>query len=505
MKELNKNIKYFVKNTLFMSVLIIVTLLGYGFAITHMSIGIDDLALDKYVDGTYILSQNRWATWLTYNLLGINEYSPFFSELITTLIYFCTAILVSSIIKTITRDKISNISYIIFSCMYISFPILVYPYTYQSTNITVALSNFVLILLVYLIYKNYFVENKKEMYIAYGLISSCAIAMYESCIQTYMGFAIMIILLHLKYVDNKFSFKKIIKLGLIYVVELLIGILGYLLIGFIIKTYLRYTGKITESFAYSKSIFEAEDCLLIIWGKLVWLTKFARAEVFLVVLKYLNIIFIILGIFEGIKNKAVKYFLLNLGIVAVNFIFCFAFEAIVYRMFFSWAVLVGFESLYIYEILTNIKIKNKNIKYMDKILIIIFAFVIFIQLREMYGKFYKDYTIAEKSKNTAITIGNTIVTECTNYNTKPLVYTNVSLRPGLDYETDVLYWAETAFKEDCIELTKYINYFGFNFIMVSQEEYDKDEEGEKDYEKRIKHNNYVSEGEKYIYVTIDYN
>ena len=49
-KEYKENIKYFLNNKKYITAIIIVTILSYGFIFTHFTVGIDDLCFDRYLN-----------------------------------------------------------------------------------------------------------------------------------------------------------------------------------------------------------------------------------------------------------------------------------------------------------------------------------------------------------------------------------------------------------------------------------------------------------------------
>ena len=48
--ELRKQIEYFLRNKIYMVSLIIAAVAGYGYEITHSSLGIDDVCIGLYFD-----------------------------------------------------------------------------------------------------------------------------------------------------------------------------------------------------------------------------------------------------------------------------------------------------------------------------------------------------------------------------------------------------------------------------------------------------------------------
>lgn len=145
--EYKEQIKYFIENKKYTISLAIIMILSYGFTITHYSIGIDDLCFNRYVTGTYILSAKRWGTWGLYNLLQIKEFTPFWLDAVVAIIMAVIAITLCSFIRKHCKDKIKIGGYIIFAAILVSNPLLHHFFIYQSTNLAVALSNLIVIIL----------------------------------------------------------------------------------------------------------------------------------------------------------------------------------------------------------------------------------------------------------------------------------------------------------------------------------------------------------------------
>lgn len=116
MKEIvetyKEQVKYFISNKRYMVTMIIVAILSYGFTITHYSIGMDDLCFDRYVHGTYLLSAKRWGTWLLYNVLQINEFTPFWLDAVVVIFMVIIAIVLSAFIRKQYGNKIMELYFI---------------------------------------------------------------------------------------------------------------------------------------------------------------------------------------------------------------------------------------------------------------------------------------------------------------------------------------------------------------------------------------------------------
>ena len=130
-EEYKEEIKRLVTNPKYIIPIIFVAILSYGFAITHYSIGVDDLCFDRYISGTYILSAKRWGTWLLYNILNIKEFTPFWLEFIVSTIMVIIAIILSAFLKKHLKNKMNIWGCVIFSSIFISNPIINHFFMYQ--------------------------------------------------------------------------------------------------------------------------------------------------------------------------------------------------------------------------------------------------------------------------------------------------------------------------------------------------------------------------------------
>ena len=498
MNEIYTEIKKFLKDKIFITCLIFTALLSFGYGITHVSIGIDDLCFDRYVKGTWILSANRWGTWALYNFFRIDDFTPFWLELITVFIYFITALVLCSAIKSIAKDKVDSRAYILLACGYISFPILSYQFVYQSTNFSVALSNLILIIIAYLIFANVGDKKNKLWFIPYVLISAFAIACYESCVQTYAVFAIMLTFFWVKYSKETIPFKSLAIIGGFFILSIVIAIGVYYGIAMLEKAYLKQIGELHFNAAYNTTIIEGikmgkEDFLRFFLNyRYQELFQNNSKNIFVFTIAISSVIFMICTIAQAIKNRRYHIIWLSFLAVIANLIFPVIFVALLYRIYYSWTVMIGIEYFVIFETVSNSKLLRKY--KIGTVIFIFLAFVIFMQSKETSNKIYDDWRANEEAKNKFMFIGNTIESECSNPN-KPVIYKFEYLENGM---TDTFEWTVSAFGEIGELITKYINYYGFSVINSG-----KSWKPTEDYDKRKVVNSYVSEGEKYIYVEIN--
>lgn len=496
MKELLEEAKKFLQEKIFVVCLVFATLLSFGFGITHVSVGIDDLCFDRYVTGTWMLSANRWGTWLFYNVFKITSFSPFWLELLTVTLYFATAVFLCSAIKNIVKDKISRIGYILLGTGYISFPILCFQFVYQSTNITVALSNLILVIVSYLIFSNIKNKKNKAYFILYVVLGAFSIACYESCIQTFAVTAIILTLLYIMYSDEKPKFKEIFILGLVYIVVLGLSIGAYLGIGKLITMDLEKKGTLHPNPAYNVTVFEDDKTYTeFLNNRYEEMYKNNTNDNFVFIITGMSVLFAICIIIEAIKRKRFNIIWLSVLAILANLAFALIFVNLLYRIYYSWAIMIGFEYLFVYETINNIKLVKKL--KLDKVALVLLAFIILFQTKETNRFIYDDYRANEEAKNRFILIGNTIKSYC-SVPGKPVVYKYEGLTMTSTFD-----WAVNVFDDMGAVITQYINYNGF-YIQNSGWRYEEIlwmVPG--DYENRRIINSYVAEGEHYIYVEIN--
>lgn len=479
MKEIVNNYKEifisFIKNKKYIVSIIFVAILSYGFTITNYSIGVDDLCFDRYVEGTYILSAKRWGTWLLYNVLNITTFSPFWLDFIVATLMCITAIVVCTIIKKIVKDKINIWGYIIFSAIFISNPLISQFFMYQSTNLTVVISNLIAICAATILFENAInIKNKKSLLLP-SVLLILAISMYEACIQTFL--VMLFILLLIKTITDKMKFKEMASIIGIAFVSAIIGTLGYFVIGKIIILILDRLNMFPGDFAnHSISWIDEGFLQADIYEKFNMIYANMINPLLEGVINYLpvrifaiaTIIAVLICIFKAIKQKQYVSILLMLGIILSNFILIVLQITVMYRIQFSWLLTIGFLGMYIF-MQTR---KNTILKYITSIILLL---LIIIQTNNINNEFYEEHKRFEKEKYIANEIGMDVI-ECENYEQKKVIFHLEKLPEyvfdnNIDNKTYVLTWGTFAFREYVAETTKFINNFGYDIKPGTMEEY----------------------------------
>lgn len=311
MKEIinqyKNQIKKLLNNKLYVLSLIIVAILGYGYLITHVSIGMDDTCLDRYYKGFFtnnMIAAGRWGSYLIYKLLNIVEFTPFWLEILTVITIMATAVLISSfIIKNIKKSNIGIC--IVFSCIYISYSIYNEAMIFQPSNFALFLSNLLTIFAVIAIYEIINNNLGNKCYLPLFIVLAISISMYEACCQTYLvGIAVCLLIRILLFKEED---RKIFKYFVIGIGILLISIiLNYLLL------YIFYFIGVPNSLKGGRTIYwfgyGIKDGLYTIVNIIVYYT--IKNIKYFPVLEFLICVIIgaILSIYYSIKNKNTNIF-----------------------------------------------------------------------------------------------------------------------------------------------------------------------------------------------------
>lgn len=505
-EEYKKNIKELFSNKSYVVSIIIVAVLAYGFTLVNYAIGVDDLCFDRYVTGTYLLSASRWGTTLLYQILGIVKFTPFWLELIVTILTVMMGVVFTAFIKKECSDKLKNIHYILATSILISFPLLHQAFIYQSTNLSVIICNTVLMIIPIIIYENSFKDNKIIIHALCILALPFFISMYESCCQTYICMVAIIMFIKLfNNENNKELIIKIIKFCLISIVIIGLGIALNHGINKVIIKQLENNG--TKELDWSSKTVRWGD------GEIHWeriddkITGKLRTD-FREIPFVRN--FIILGITAFVVSTiyaVLKKRYLLVPIFVCIAIFNFAINIIqieiLYRVNTSWSITMAFFAIVIL-LCTNYKIISKCVAFA-------LCALVFYQTRDMNQYFYNDYIRYQREEHYLYEIANEILQECGD-TTKPIVYL-FNWHEGLhqnrinsDNGWNIVDWGEYAFGEPGIEITKFMNALGYNFTVATKEQ---QAQIEKEYFEKSTINlikgKSVYETEEFVVVIMDYN
>ena len=91
MKKLWEEFQYFFQQKIYVIILCLTAICGYGFEMTHPSIGIDDTAVSLYLEDGLEVVMGRWFIYLINKIFHLSDFSPFMMELIGVILLCISA------------------------------------------------------------------------------------------------------------------------------------------------------------------------------------------------------------------------------------------------------------------------------------------------------------------------------------------------------------------------------------------------------------------------------
>lgn len=332
MKKLRGELLYFFQQRIYIIILCLTAVCGYGFEITHPSIGIDDTAVSLYLEDGLEVVMGRWTVYLINKVFHLSDFSPFMLELIGVILLCLSAILFCVLFRRILGNRVGIAGYIVFSCIFISNPIIseVYVYYYHD-GVDIGYVFSALALICFWNGMEIWTEKRKQAlqyYFGSLLCITVATGCYESMLLLFIIGVLM--LLYLRgfadckrqksgYVIGQLAIGAAISVGVMILRAIILKIMILMfhlqnMVGFLNQR------NIVEVF----KLFNAEQPMQELWMllKRFWVVYYVNAVVYLPILGYVAAIFImgVIAVVLGIRRKDVWYILLLVGMMITPFL-----------------------------------------------------------------------------------------------------------------------------------------------------------------------------------------
>jgi len=498
--QYKKELEELLKNRKYIICIVITAILGYGYLITHTTIGMDDTSLDIYYSNLFDMNiigiVGRWGSYFLYRILHITSFTPFWLEVLTVLTYIFTAMIITCFINKNLGAKGKSVG-IIFSCIYISYSLINEALIFQPSNFALIFGNLLTIISVILIYEIHGTSCKKSDYILPTLIFTLGISMYEACCQTFLVSFLFCLIYNI--FTNKDNEKNMIKKFLIGIGILIISIILYYII-----LYAFFFMGVPNIIAYGKQINWSAYGLFSGINEVIKNIKYYTLGnmQYFPVLEFVVAIVIglVLAIYYSIKNKDTNIFNIYFLIVFSNFALAILqCSYIMYRACTSWSLFVAGVFTITYAILSRKK-------YFRNLAIVLAILVILWQTEDLNQWFYSEYLKYQRDLKDAYQIADDIKRCATDLN-KPIAFIGI---PDKGFQTadqigaqsnglSVVWWGQKAFNDNSYELIKFINSLGYYYRKPTDEQYTKGIELSEDMEKYPK-DGYIKEFEDIIVV-----
>jgi len=134
MQKWKEDFMSFVNNKVYILMLSLTALFGYGFMITHQTVGIDDTPYTFYFEDGLNVIIGRWFLYLLNKVFHVADFSPFITELAGVLILMLAVTVWCTLVYSVCRERIPMWGYVFFGCIFLSCPLISEVYTYYLHN-----------------------------------------------------------------------------------------------------------------------------------------------------------------------------------------------------------------------------------------------------------------------------------------------------------------------------------------------------------------------------------
>lgn len=419
MGKYKDNIEKLIKNVWFIVPVILTAVLSFGYAITNTSISVDTLSGERYFSEGELIAQGRFTATLIHKIFSVMEFNPFFVDTLAVIFLVMSAIAMCSLFMVISQDKIKNVAYTIFACVFISYPLINEIFVYTPAGLSVGIGYFMTA--VSLIFMYEMIKNNKNTNIIPSIILVClAISLYESFAAVYLCGAVMLVILNYIYsdsVDEK-KFKKIFKSAIILLIVVGIAVVLNSVVGKILKTVLNIATSRNADKTITYSSLGLIGGIKTLMGTMI--NNYVLGGLYYLPLTSLMIAMMVLVILI-IKNIIKKKYLLSLMYIAL-IVATFSLSVIQgiaspYRTCQTFALVIAFALMMLAQEMLECKSKT----WIKNFVITLIFILVFYQSKDLHKWFYLNNLRYEEEKNTVIAIGNKLEAE---YDiTKPVIFT----------------------------------------------------------------------------------
>ena len=221
------------KKPLFTVPLVLTVIVGYGFYLLFPSIGIDDLARERYAAGEMFAQGRFSSTLLRYVLFWTNDI-PIVKDYIAVILLFCAAVVLGAVIKHVTKDKLPSYLYTLFACLFVSYPLINEIYIYNGANLNVSLGY--LLTGLSLLLAECVLEKPGKAKTAIYTVINCVLwvflmSLYESFAFVYVVLVCGVLILKNLFDEKEMKLPECLKSIAVYAFPLILGLAVEFLLG----------------------------------------------------------------------------------------------------------------------------------------------------------------------------------------------------------------------------------------------------------------------------------
>lgn len=451
-----------------------VTVLCFGFAITHQSIGVDDVARNFYLynDNSWnMIRQGRLLHVLLNSLTGAIDFIPFFTEFVGASLYCLSALLFCTLLQTVCEGKLSTLALIAFTTVYLSNSINVEKFLYELDLLAVMVSFCCCPL--GLLCARRFVRGNRRAAIPAVLLTMGTIASYESFLFLYICVVFAILILEILKDSENWHFSNVWKTGLGFALVLVAATLIYY---GLVAAVQHFTGYVRTSSPYATWDTSEKGFASVLSGVLLAIIRYFRDSL---QVRYQPIlIFCAVSVLGGLmilwlSRKRKNFWLIPcfLGMFLSNFIIQIVFGSYPPRTAQTVCFYVAF-------LVLLLAAWWERKPFGKTIAPIVLCLLVLIQSADMNRWFFNDYVRSEKEGYVVHTLATklqsgydlskpVIFTNCPDHWQKDGGYLMTHLYPGADVNgNSVIYWCGNTVTDYCPTfISDLFRLYGYDFLV----------------------------------------
>lgn len=224
--DIVNNTRKLFQSRIYMCLVIVAALAGYGYEITHCSYGVDDVIYDWYIYSGKLVSMGRFTPWLINKFFRISMFSPFIVDFLGVVLLIIAGTILCGLFQSILSNKSIDVwVYSVFTSLLLVYPMNGEVYIYYMHN-AIGIAFLMTSISMCLLYENFYADRFGK--IRNTIISIVLIMLANSC---YESFAIVVatiaglIVLLEAYNGNKITIadhgKWFINVGIVLVISML--------------------------------------------------------------------------------------------------------------------------------------------------------------------------------------------------------------------------------------------------------------------------------------------
>lgn len=124
----------FYRDKRYVLLLALAAVCGYGFKVTHFTVGIDDTPSRYYFDEGLAAIVGRWVLFLLNKVVNLSRLTPFLTDFAAVLILMAAVTVWCVLFCSVLGDRVPRAGYCFFSCIFLTCPLISEVFTYYLHN-----------------------------------------------------------------------------------------------------------------------------------------------------------------------------------------------------------------------------------------------------------------------------------------------------------------------------------------------------------------------------------